>query len=172
MPVYTPDATAPFVMAAPSYPSLAPTDPSLNPQGSFYPGMRNSLSLIVRLILIMLVLGYSTLLGTTQTGFYDPSSANSSSAQVQSDFYAQGPGLMGSSFGGLGLGQFLDMMICPLKPIHIVDPVTYSASSIYYVKQRGQLTVAPPRLEQLVCPVLHELPKVLRCPLIREVVVP
>src|SRR5580693_1577775 len=100
MPVYTPDATAPFVMAAPPYPSLAPTDPSLNPQDSFYPGMRNSHSLIVRLSLIitLLVLGYSTLLGTAQTGFYDPSSANSSSAQVQSDFYAQGPGLMGSSF--------------------------------------------------------------------------
>ena len=143
MPVYMPDPTASFAMAGPPYPSLASADASLNPQGSFYPGMRNSHSIIVRLILIitLMVLGYPTLLGTAQTGFYDPT-------QVQPDFYPQGPGLMGSSFGGLGLGQFFDMMICPLKPIHIVDPVTYRASSVYYaVGQCGQLTVTSPHLE-------------------------
>jgi hypothetical protein len=74
---------------------------------------------------------------TSQAGPYDlssqqmivgPSSTNSP-PPTQPDFFSQPPA-SGSNFGGLGFGQFPHMMTCPLKPVHLVGPVTYSASSV------------------------------------------
>lgn len=76
----------------------------------------------------------------SQPGFFDPSSqqmipgpssTNSNSPPTQPDFYAQPAGASVSSFGGLRFEQFPDMMTCLLKPVHLIGPVTYSASPIH-----------------------------------------